>query len=191
MKYKKALVRSAVIISILILSILTGLLFQIIWDHVDRKSHPQEYSEYVEQYAAEYGVPEAVVYAVIKTESGFSSGAVSEAGAVGLMQIMPDTFHWLLTMTRESLDSGMLYDPQTNIKYGTYYLSYLYLRYGSWDEVFAAYNAGHGKVDEWLADEDYVDENGKLAEIPYPETRNYVKKVNKAIEVYTRLYYEP
>ena len=191
MKYKKALFRSAVIVSILILSILTGLLFQIIWDHVDRKSHPREYSDYVETYAAEYGVPEAVVYAVIKTESGFSSGAVSDAGAVGLMQIMPDTFHWLLTMTKESLDSGMLYDPQTNIKYGTYYLSYLYLRYGSWDEVFAAYNAGHGKVDEWLADEDCIDENGKLAQIPYEETRNYVKKVNKAIDVYTRLYYEP
>ncbi|MCI8612033.1 MAG: lytic transglycosylase domain-containing protein [Clostridiales bacterium] len=190
MKYKKALVRSAVIISILLLSVLTGFLFQFIWDKVDRANYPRDYSEYVEQYAGQYGVPEAVVYAVIKTESSFSSGAVSDAGAVGLMQIMPDTFNWLMTMTKESLEEGMLYDPATNIKYGTYYLSYLYLRYNSWDEVFAAYNAGHGNVDEWLEDEQYTDKDGKLSRIPFEETKNYVKKVNNAIDVYKRLYYE-
>ncbi len=190
MKYKKALVRSAVIISILLLSVLTGFLFQFIWDKVDRANYPRDYSEYVEQYARQYGVPEAVVYAVIKTESSFSSGAVSDAGAVGLMQIMPDTFNWLMTMTKESLEAGMLYDPATNIKYGTYYLSYLYLRYNSWDEVFAAYNAGHGNVDEWLEDEQYTNKDGKLSHIPFEETKNYVKKVNNAIDVYKRLYYE-
>ena len=167
MKYKKALVRSAVIISILLLSVLTGFLFQFIWDKVDRANYPRDYSEYVEQYARQYGVPEAVVYAVIKTESSFSSGAVSDAGAVGLMQIMPDTFNWLMTMTKESLEAGMLYDPATNIKYGTYYLSYLYLRYNSWDEVFAAYNAGHGNVDEWLEDEQYTNKDGKISHIPF------------------------
>lgn len=190
MKYKKALLRSAVILSILLLSVLTGLLFQFVWDKVDRANYPRDYSEYVEQYAGQYGVPEPVVYAVIKIESSFSSGAVSDVGAVGLMQIMPDTFNWLMTMTKESLEAGMLYDPATNIKYGTYYLSYLYLRYGSWDEVFAAYNAGHGKVDEWLEDEEYTGKDGKLVQIPYEETRNYVKKVNHAIDVYKRLYYE-
>ncbi len=190
MKYKKALIRSGVIVSILVLSVLTGFLFQFIWDKVDRANYPREYSEYVEQYAGQYGVPEPVVYAVIKTESDFSSGAVSDAGAVGLMQIMPETFNWLMTMTQESLEAGMLYDPGTNIKYGTYYLSYLYLRYGSWNEVFAAYNAGHANVDDWLENTEYVDENGKLVQIPYEETKNYVKKVTHAIDVYKRLYYE-
>ena len=190
MKYKKALIRSGVLVSILVLSVLTGFLFQFIWDKVDRANYPREYSEYVEQYAGQYGVPEPVVYAVIKTESDFSSGAVSDAGAVGLMQIMPETFNWLMTMTQESLEAGMLYDPGTNIKYGTYYLSYLYLRYGSWNEVFAAYNAGHANVDDWLENTEYVDENGKLVQIPYEETKNYVKKVTHAIDVYKRLYYE-
>jgi len=190
LKYKKALIRSGVIVSILVLSVLTGFLFQFIWDKVDRANYPREYSEYVEQYAGQYGVPEPVVYAVIKTESDFSSGAVSDAGAVGLMQIMPETFNWLMTMTQESLEAGMLYDPGTNIKYGTYYLSYLYLRYGSWNEVFAAYNAGHANVDDWLENTEYVDENGKLVQIPYEETKNYVKKVTHAIDVYKRLYYE-
>ena len=189
MKYKKAIIRSAVILSILSLSVLTGLLFQVIWDKIDRVNYPRDYSEYVEEYASEYGVPEYIVYSVIKVESNFDSGSVSDSGAVGLMQLMPDTFNWLLTMTKESFDSGMLYDPKTNIKYGTYYLSYLYLKYGTWDEVFAAYNAGPGKVDEWLEQDEYADSQGKLKSIPYSETSKYVKKVNSASQVYSRLYY--
>ena len=161
MKYKNAIVRSVVIISILVLSVLCGLLFQLIWDHVDRVNYPREYSDYVDIYSYEYGVPEHVVYSVIKVESDFESGAVSEDGAVGLMQIMPDTFIWLTTENGEHLNSATLYDPKTNIKYGTYYLSKLYLQFGSWDEVFAAYNAGPDKVEEWLSDERYSEDNAE------------------------------
>ena len=190
MKKNNAVMRSIVIISILLLSMLCGLLFQVIWDAVDRKTHPKEYSDFVEVYAYQYGVPEYVVYSVIKVESNFESGAISEAGAVGLMQLMPETFVWLTTENGENLDSATLYDPETNIKYGTYYLSQLYLRFGTWDEVYAAYNAGPTKVEEWLGDEKYS-ENGKtLDEIPYKETEKYVKKLNKANDIYKKLYYE-
>lgn len=176
--------------SILVLSILFGLLFQVIWDKIDRRTYPRNFSEYVEEYSYEYGIPEYVVYSVIKTESDFESGAVSDKGAVGLMQIMPDTFNWLTGMLSENLNSAMLYDPETNIKYGTYYLSYLYQRYGSWTEVYAAYNAGPGSVDEWLEEESYTDKNGKLSKIPYKETEDYVKRLKKANDTYKRLYYE-
>ena len=190
MKYKEALMRSVVIISILILSIICGLLFQFFYDKYERNAYPKEYEEYVEKYASQYGVPEYIVYAVIKTESGYDSGAVSEVGAVGLMQMMPDTFNWLTTLTKENLDKGLLYDPETNIKYGTYYLSYLYLKYGSWDTVYAAYNAGEGNVDEWLGEALKADGAKKLGEVPFKETENYIKKVNKAVEIYDRLYYK-
>ena len=73
---------SAAILIILGVSVLSGFLYNIIWDHVDRKRYPQEYSEFVSEYASVYGVPEYIVYAVIKTESDFSSNAVSSAGAV-------------------------------------------------------------------------------------------------------------
>ena len=182
--------RSAVIISILVLSVVSGLLFQFIYDKYEHREYPREYSDYVSRYAAEYGVPEHVVYAVIKTESDFQSGAVSDAGAVGLMQLMPDTFNWLCTLTKETHDTGMLYDPETNIKYGTYYLSYLYLTYGDWDTVYAAYNAGMGNVDSWLGDALEADGAKKLGHIPFEETEKYIKKVNKADEIYLRLYYE-
>ena len=190
MKYKEALMRSVVIITILVLSVICGLLFQFFYDKYERNAYPKEYEEYVEKYASQYGVPESIVYAVIKTESGYDSGAVSEAGAVGLMQMMPDTFNWLTTLTKENLDKGLLYDPETNIKYGTYYLSYLYLKYGSWDTVYAAYNAGEGNVDDWLGDALDADGAKKLGDGPFKETENYIKKVNKAAEIYDRLYYK-
>lgn len=190
MKHKKAIIRSVVIISILVLSVISAFIFQAILDKMDRVNYPQKFSEYVSKYAYEYGIPEYVVYSVIKVESSFDSGAVSDDGAVGLMQMMPDTFNWLTSMRKENLDSAMLYDPETNIKYGTYYLSYLYVRYGSWDEVYAAYNAGQGTVDEWLADPSLIDQNGKLDKIPFAETGEYVEKLEKANDIYKRLYYQ-
>ena len=190
MPRKKAIVRSIVIVIIILTSILFGMLFQTIWDAIDRANYPLKFTDSVEKYCADYGVPEYVVYSVIKVESNFDSGAVSDAGAVGLMQMMPDTFLWLTSTLKENLNDAMLYDPDTNIKYGTYYLSYLYIRYGSWKEVYAAYNAGQGKVDEWLTDKDLVDKTGRLEKIPYKETSNYVKKLEKANSIYKRLYFD-
>ena len=158
MRYKNAVVRSIVIISILLLSMLCGFLFQLIWDKVDRINYPREYSDIVDVYSYEFGVPEHIVYSIIKVESDFESGAVSEVGAVGLMQLMPETFVWLTTENGENLDSATLYDPETNIKYGTYYLSKLYQQFGTWDEVFAAYNAGPTKVKKWLSDDEYSEQ---------------------------------
>ena len=179
--------RAVVIVLLAVLAIGMGFLADFIITCFEKTAYPRDYAEFVEVYAEAYGVPETVVYAVIRTESDFDSGVVSSAGAIGLMQMMPDT---LLTdeILFDHLDIGMLYDPETNIKYGTYYLSRLYDRYGDWDLTFAAYNGGPGNVDEWLADSEYADGDGGLKEIPFRETRNYVKKVNSALKKYERLY---
>ncbi len=180
---------AAVIAAILILSVGFGFLFNAICTCVEKKLYPRTFHEYVSCYADMYGVPEAVIFAVMKTESHFDTGAVSKAGAVGLMQMMPDTFRWLTDeILFEHLEDGMMYDPETNIRYGTYMLARLYARYGSWETALAAYNAGTGRVDEWLADDRYIDKNGKLKRIPYRETRQYVRKVMRAVETYERLY---
>jgi soluble lytic murein transglycosylase-like protein len=98
---------------------------------------------------------------------------------------MPSTFTEITEdRLKEGLDPIKRLDPDTNIKYGTYYLSYLFARYGDWDAVFAAYNGGLGNVDEWMGE----DEKLTLDEISFKETRNYVKKVNNAIEKYKKLY---
>lgn len=183
--------RSLTVLLIIALSISVGYAYDYICNIVDTRNYPQpvEYSQYIEKYANEYGVPEHIVYATIKIESNFKSDAVSSAGAVGLMQITPDTFEWLKMRLKESYEPGMLYDPETNIKYGTYFLSYLYSEFGLWETVWAAYNAGVARVRDWLENEEYADENGVLKNIPYKETREYTIKTEKASKIYERLYY--
>lgn len=187
---KNALSRSIAIIIILILSVIAGFVIDDICDAIDRKTHPIKYSEYVEKYSKMYSVPKEIIYATIRTESEFASNAVSSVGAIGLMQMMPDTFKWLCEKNGESLEEGMLYDPETNIRYGTYYLSYLYSEFGLWETVYAAYNCGPGRVKEWQTNEEYADENGVLEKIPFKETREYVKKVSKAVDIYKKLYFK-
>lgn len=176
------------ILGILVVAALVATLWERVDDAFLRKTYPQKYAESVEKYAAEYDVPESVVYAVIKTESGFTPDAVSLKGAIGLMQITPDTFDWLCSKTGGEANALLLYEPDTNIRYGTYFLSLLHNEYKAWDTVYAAYNAGRGRVNSWLASEEY-NNNGRLKNIPYEETASYVKKVEKAQSVYARLYY--
>lgn len=179
-----------IVLILIAVSIAFGFLFDFVATKIECAIYPQpsEYAEYVCKYSSEYGVPEELVWAVIKTESNFKASAVSGVGAVGLMQLMPDTFNEITNFRlNERLDAGMRYDPETNIRYGTYYLSYLYARYGNWSTAIAAYNAGLGKVDEWLENEDYATDN-TLTYIPYKETRNYVQKVQKALQMYEDLY---
>ena len=149
---------------------------------------PEEYVDEIEKWADEYDVPIEIVCGIIHTESGFDPNAVSHAGAMGMMQITKDTFDWILFKLKEQQSEEALFDYKINVKYGTYLLSFLYDDFGDWDTAFAAYNAGRGKVKTWLADES-ITENGKLKNIPYKETADYVEKVNKAVEKYKKLYF--
>ena len=129
----------------------------------------------IKSAAEEFGVPAAMILAVIRTESDFYPSAVSDAGAKGLMQLMPETFSWLCARLGEAQPPSEIFDPATNIRYGTYYLSYLHEKFGSWRVALAAYNAGEGRVCEWLADPALAS-GGTLRRIPFPETAAYVEK---------------
>ena len=177
---------------IVVVSLLFGVLFCVISDAVERKLFPREYSEYVEKYSVEYGIPEAVIYAVIRAESSFEPYAISpsEPPALGLMQITEETYVWIgEILLGEETSPAKIYDPETNIRYGAYLLSYLYRRFENWDTVYAAYNAGMKRVYGWLDDPEYSDGNGNLVNIPYPETRTYVKRVAEYRAKYEKLYY--
>lgn len=182
------------VVIILLIAIAFGVAFGIdfVWGRVERRIHPDDYREIVEKYAAEYNIPAYIIFAVIEIESDFDENATSSAGAIGLMQMMPGTFEWLTSSDHlgEDLASDRLCDPEVSIRYGAYYLRYLFRKFYNWDTVFAAYNGGEGNVAKWLADPEYSDGNGNLTYIPFKETRNYVKKVNKAIDYYKNTYYK-
>ncbi len=187
---KKVIKRAIAVLIIILLSIGLGFAASHIWEMSEKKAYPVKYTEFINSASEKFGVPRRIIYAVIHTESNFDNDAESSAGAIGLMQITESTFEEISGKLGENYEKGMMYDPATNIRYGTYYLSYLYKYFGDWDTVFAAYNAGMGNVSEWLAKPEYVNGDGKLVNIPYEETRNYVKRVNEAQKKYTELYGE-
>ena len=191
MKLKKSVKTSIAIIVIIALSLLIGFIYQMLGNVFDRNSHPrpEEFTGFVSKYSAEYGVPEYIIYAVILEESNFASNKLSEDGRIGLMQISPDVFKKLTSMQRETLDAGMLYDPETNIRYGAYYLSYLYTTYNRWNTVYAAHHMGTDAIDVWMREKEYTDELGNLKSFPEPDTQKYVERINHNSDMYRKLYY--
>ncbi len=184
MKYKP---RPLTIVILLVCFLL--LLNMLVQDVLQKLIYPQKYDEIIEKYAVMYDLPVAFVYAVVKAESDFDSTAVSSAGAVGLMQIMPSTFKWLTERTGEGLPTWRLRDPEVNIRYGCYYLRYLYDIFEDKTLTLAAYNAGIGNVEKWLASEEYS-KDGRLTNIPFEETKNYINRVLRFEETYETLYPE-
>lgn len=185
--------RVVAVLLIICISIGGGILINEAWNAIDKRLHPKEYSEIIAEVSKEFDIPQYIIYATIKVESNFDPNAVSGAGAIGLMQMMPSTFEWLTGDEHlgENLSTKKLDDPEVSIRYGTYYLSYLYKKFDyNWNNTFAAYNGGEGNVAKWLENPEYSDLKGNLTNIPYKETSNYVKKVNKEIEIYKKLYPE-
>ena len=161
------------------------------YDYFMKKVYPIKYEEYVSEYSKMHKVDPALVYAIIKTESGFSQNAKSKVGAVGLMQIMPNTFKWL--QAKRGVKSNLavdLTDPEINIDNGTYLISLLLEKYKSEQVAICAYNAGIGTVDGWLDDKNCSENGVTLSYIPYWETRQYLNKVMKTKEIYNKLYFK-
>lgn len=153
------------------------------------KTYPLEYKEYVEKYSKEYNVDKYLVYAVIKTESGFKADALSNVGARGLMQIMEDTFDWIKYRMGDTETAYFdMYNAETNIRYGCWLLGYLTEEFGNVEAVAAAYHAGRGKVNEWLSNKEYSKDGVHLDTIPSNDTAHYVSKITKAMEIYVKLY---
>ena len=153
------------------------------------ETHPLKYQTYVEKYAAQNDIDKYLVYAVIKTESGFKTDAVSNVGARGLMQIMEETFDWI--KYKRDDDGAVyfdMYNAQKNIDYGCWLLGYLYEEFGTIEATAAAYHAGRGTVNQWLSDARYSPDGVHLEVIPTPDTAHYVNKIKNALQSYKKLY---
>ena len=152
-------------------------------------TYPVEYEALIRQYAAENEIPPAYVAAVILAESSYRADAVSQVNAQGLMQILPSTGEWIAGKFGETYTEGCLFDPETNVKYGCWYLGFLMRRYdGSMRCASAAYHAGQGTVDKWLADPAYSADGKTLDRIASDATGTYVERVLKYYEKYEEIY---
>ncbi|HBI53102.1 MAG TPA: lytic murein transglycosylase [Ruminococcaceae bacterium] len=157
---------------------------------IKRATHPLMYSEYVEKYAEEYGMDKYVIYAAIKTESGFDPNAVSSTGARGLMQLMETSFDWVKFRLGDGEDVTFedMFDPETNIRYGAYMLDYLNEYFGCTETASAAYFSGVGTVSEWVKDPEISSDGIHLDNIPSKNTAHYVNKIKNALDAYYELY---
>lgn len=153
------------------------------------KKYPLEYTELIEQNAAEQGLEPAYVAAVILAESSYDPSAVSQVNAQGLMQIMPSTAEWIAGKFDEAYVDGSLFDPATNIRYGCWYLGFLMRRYdGDKRCSSAAYHSGQGTVDEWLKNPAYSSDGRTLDVIAGPNADTYVNRVMEYYEKYSEIY---
>jgi peptidoglycan lytic transglycosylase len=146
-----------------------------------RLRYPLEYEHIVRGHARQYDLDAALLAAVIYRESKFDADARSSSGALGLMQLLPETAEGIAQLTGGSrFEVDDLFDPEINVRYGSFYLRRLLRKYDDERLALAAYNAGQANVDEWIA-------SGE-EEIPFPETREFVDNVLEAREIYARAY---
>ncbi|MBQ7052617.1 MAG: lytic transglycosylase domain-containing protein [Clostridia bacterium] len=159
----------------------------------ERAQHPLEYADLIVEYALAQNLDPALVSAVILCESSYNPLAESRLGARGLMQLMEDTAGWVAHKLDEddaSYSFDLLYDPETNIRYGTWYLGYLSRRFGGdATKIVCAYHAGQGNVDSWLKNPEYSSDGVTLDTIPTQDTATYASRVLRARDVYRKHYF--
>jgi soluble lytic murein transglycosylase len=149
--------------------------------------YPKPYIDVVREKIRKQSPPfdEYLVLAVMREESRYHAGARSSVGALGLMQLLPTTAHWI---AGETLTDETLVEPAKNIEIGITYLDFLFSRFKSPSRVLAAYNGGPGNVSRWLTENPGIDDEIFTEEIPFAETRLFVKKVLRSYYMYRELY---
>ena len=147
---------------------------------------PIKYKTEINTYSKKYNLQPELVASIINVESGYNKNAISNAGALGLMQLMPSTAEEIATKLQ--IKDFNINNVETNIEFGCYYLNYLLNRYNkNLTLALAAYNAGLNNVDKWINNDEYF-ANNKLKNIPFKETENYIKKVNFNLKIYASKY---
>ena len=149
---------------------------------------PNKYKEIIAEKSRKYNIENYIVASVINIESRYDKKAMSPVGAVGLMQILPSTAEEIASKLGDDYEQIDLYDEETNIEYGCYYLRYLLdLFDGNIVNALASYNWGLNNVKKWIKDGN-VDENFTITNIPVKETQNYIKKFKRNSFVYNFIY---
>lgn len=187
---KKILGRLFEIVLSVLAMIIAALMIRWGWVAFYKSAYPVGFEAIVLEQSAQSGVPAALIFAVIRTESGFNPAAQSSVSARGLMQITPDTFEWARFRLKED-DAFVfedLYDSETNIRYGVEILRLLLDEFGNDENALCAYHAGWGNTKKWLQNPEYAPDGAHIENIPFADTRRYVQKVTETKAIYERLY---
>lgn len=185
---------------VLLLFCLGVLFFQS--NSIGRLIHPIHYEEDIRISAAHFSIDPMLIAAIIRTESKFNPDLISSKNAMGLMQIMPETADWIIEQGGYHLQMREhVMRPEVNIEMGTWYVHWLQSRFKgqmSYRQsekdliavIAAAYNAGHNKVGQWIRDSVWDGRYETRLDIPYGETRHYIKRVMYYYDKYTSFYVE-
>lgn len=152
--------------------------------------YPKPHQEIVVEESKQQNIDENLIYAIIKTESKFKEDAISNKGAMGLMQIMPETGKWISQeLDIDSYNKEQLLKAETNLKMGIWYYTYLINQFDDNSiAAIAAYNGGETNVNKWIKEELWSGQEIDLENIPFKETREYVIRVLANYERYETLY---
>ncbi len=179
-----------IILGLIVLILYFTGVFNLVGKEINERIYPLDFEEEILEASEEYGLSPQLISAVIHTESKFKAKAESAVGAKGLMQLMPETFDWLIGLRGTEHTQEDILTPAVNIDYGCYYISWLDDRLpGDVYTAVAAYNAGMGHVEDWLENPDFSIDGENLHEIPFEETKNYVDRIKEAEEMYAKLYF--
>ncbi len=176
------------IIALLIISVITIVLW-VQSPLFGRAVYPWHYRDLILANAEKYGVDPYLVAAIAYTESKYDPQARSHKGALGLMQLMPETATWIAEQLHWDVFAvEQLADPKINVELGCWYLANLSSEFSDRAQVIAAYNAGRGNLQKWLSQGVWDGRLETVDRIPFGETRDYVRKVSKHQKYYRNLY---
>ncbi len=150
--------------------------------------YPMKFCQQITTYSQQFGLDGALIASVVNAESSFDENAKSSKGAVGLMQLMPSTAKWVAEKLGEEFHEEKLCQGQYNLKLGSFYLAYLIKSFGDEKLGLCAYNAGPKNVRLWLENSKYSQDGKSLLVIPFEETRQYLNKVYKNYNYYSKKY---
>ena len=150
--------------------------------------YPLKYENEIKKVCAEFEISTHLFCALINTESGFNSNAKSSAGAIGLTQILPSTAQYICVKNNINFSNYDLYNPSDNLYLGAMYLHYLLNKFDNTYTALAAYNAGETTVRSWLSDKRYSLDKTSLYNIPYNETKSYIKIIKNSEKIYSLFY---
>ncbi len=158
-------------------------------------NYPLMYNDIIVKYAEENNLAPALVAAVIMNESSFRPDVKSGVGATGLMQLMPDTAEWIAHKLRmdDVYSFNLMEDPDTNVRFGCWYLSYLSSLFNSNPLcVVCAYHAGQGEIASWLSNPLYSSDGTTLiySNLPDGPTKTYAGRVTRDYGIYQKKYYQ-